>query len=527
MDRLELAVLGLFGAVSLWVLAVDLWQVLVNGRVWTGTDGLYIVDQMQYLAWITSASHHLFASNLFVLRSTPADYFQPAVTISGGLAALGLSPTLALLFWKPVAVLGIFFAVRAYAHRSVVSRWQRVTVIVLALFFGSFTVVYGTFGVLGDLFPGFLSWGYTFGLLALAAMTCALVSYDRSLSSGRVSWVPGLLGAGASLLHPWHGELLILTVIVAELMLLRPRNLTRQRLMLPALTLILTGLPLFYYLLLGRLDLSWKLAREASKHSFALWSIVLAILPLLIPALVAYRKRGAGFLPAATRAWPIAALIVFVVSASGASATPLHAFQGITVPLAVLAVQGVTMVNWRHLPYHRAVALTALALVTIPATAYELYNAGKVASPTAGNANFITRDERSAIDYLAADRDPGGVLTRAYLGAAVPGKTGRRVLVGDCLWSEPYCHRRGLATEALFGGRLPPAVAQAFVRRTGARFILADCHTRTNLLRTLRPLIVDVRRFGCATVFETNLPGFPLARSEENAAAALRAPGRQ
>ncbi len=527
MDRLELVVLGLFGAVSLWVLAVDLWQVLVNGRVWTGTDGLYIVDQMQYLAWITSASHHLFAANLFVLRSTPADYFQPAVTISGGLAALGLSPTLALLFWKPVAVLGIFFAVRAYAHRSVVSRWQRVTVIVLALFFGSFTVVYGTFGVLGDLFPGFLSWGYTFGLLALAAMTCALVSYDRSLSSGRVSWVPGLLGAGASLLHPWHGELLILTVIVAELMLLKPRNLTRQRLMLPALTLILTGLPLFYYLLLGRLDLSWKLAREASKHSFALWSIVLAILPLLIPALVAYRKRGAGFLPAATRAWPIAALIVFVVSASGASATPLHAFQGITVPLAVLAVQGVTMVSWRHLPYHRAVALTALALVTIPATAYELYNAGKVASPTAGNANFITRDERSAIDYLAADRDPGGVLTRAYLGAAVPGKTGRRVLVGDCLWSEPYCHRRGLATEALFGGRLPPAVAQAFVRRTGARFILADCHTRTNLLRTLHPLIVDVRRFGCATVFETNLPGFPLARSEENAAAALRAPGRQ
>ena len=124
-DRLELAVLGLFGAVSLWVVAVDLWQVVVNGRVWTGTDGLYIVDQMQYLAWITSASHHLFAANLFVLRSTPADYFQPAVTISGGLAALGLSPTLALLFWKPVAVLGMFFAVRAYAHRSVVSRWQR------------------------------------------------------------------------------------------------------------------------------------------------------------------------------------------------------------------------------------------------------------------------------------------------------------------------------------------------------------------------------------------------------------------
>ena len=40
----------------------------------------------------------------------------------------------------------------------------------LALFFGSFTIVYGSFGVIGDLFPGFLSWGYTFGLIALAAM---------------------------------------------------------------------------------------------------------------------------------------------------------------------------------------------------------------------------------------------------------------------------------------------------------------------------------------------------------------------
>ena len=118
-DRLELAVLLLFGAVSLWVVAVDLWQVVVNGRVWTGTDGVYIVDQMQYLAWISSASHHVLVSNLFVLRSTPADYFQPAVAISGGLAALGIAPTLALLLWKPVAVLGMFFAVRAYVHRSV------------------------------------------------------------------------------------------------------------------------------------------------------------------------------------------------------------------------------------------------------------------------------------------------------------------------------------------------------------------------------------------------------------------------
>src|ERR1700761_3560370 len=117
LDRFELGILIAFGAVSLWVLTLDLLQVIVNGRVWTGTDGVYIVDQMQYLAWIRSASQHLLASNMFVLRSTPADYFQPAVVISGGLSALGLAPWLALLVWKPVAVGATFFATRAYVRR--------------------------------------------------------------------------------------------------------------------------------------------------------------------------------------------------------------------------------------------------------------------------------------------------------------------------------------------------------------------------------------------------------------------------
>ncbi|MDQ6842539.1 MAG: hypothetical protein M3025_08980, partial [Actinomycetota bacterium] len=51
-DGFDVAVLGVFAGVSLWILALDLWQVLAHGRVWTGTDGIYLVDQMQYLAWI-------------------------------------------------------------------------------------------------------------------------------------------------------------------------------------------------------------------------------------------------------------------------------------------------------------------------------------------------------------------------------------------------------------------------------------------------------------------------------------------
>ncbi len=212
LDRFDLALLALFGALSLWVLALDLWQVVVNGRVWTGTDGVYIVDQLQYLSWIRDASAHVLVSNLFVLRSSPADYFQPAVVISGALSALGMAPWLSLLLWKPVAVIGCFLAMRAYVRRSMPGLWPRRAALTLAVFFGSFTVLFGTFTVLGDLFPGFLSWGYTFALLAMAAVIAALVTYDRGRAENRIPWAPPALGAVASLLHPWHGELLVLIV---------------------------------------------------------------------------------------------------------------------------------------------------------------------------------------------------------------------------------------------------------------------------------------------------------------------------
>src|SRR6478735_8729103 len=97
LDAFDRAVLLVFAAISMWVVVVDLWQVVVNGRVWTGTDGVYIVDQMQYLAWIRDASPHVLSSNLFVLRATPHDYFQPAVVISGAITALGVAPWLSLL----------------------------------------------------------------------------------------------------------------------------------------------------------------------------------------------------------------------------------------------------------------------------------------------------------------------------------------------------------------------------------------------------------------------------------------------
>src|SRR5450755_109235 len=528
LDRFELATLAVFASLSLWVLALDLWQVIVNGRVWTGTDGVYIVDQLQYLAWIREASRHVLVSNLFVLRPASADYFQPAVVVSGGLSALGVAPWVSMLLWKPVAVGGFFLAVRQYVSRSIPGLWSRRAALVLALFFGSFTVLYGSFTVLGDLFPVFLSWGYTFALLALAAVLAALVAYDRGRAKDRIPWTPAALGATASLLHPWHGELLILIVIAAELALWRGRRIRRAHISLAAATVIGTAAPLIYYVILGRLDLSWQLAREASKHGFPLWPIVLYLLALLLPAALAYRARARSFLDVATRCWPLVALVLWALSATALSATPLHAFQGITVPLAVLAVQGLQWIRFGRLAHPRLVGSLAIALATIPGTIWQMNTARQLAAPTADNANFINADEGRALDYLAREPQPGGVLTGGYLGAIVPEKTGRQTLVGDCLWSQPNCLERGSAAESLFNGSLGARATRTLVVQSGARFLLSDCQATADLGKTLGRLIISAHHFGCASVYQLDAPGAargPLTESPANAA--VRAPRRQ
>jgi len=502
LDRFELWVLFAFAAVSMWVLALDVWRVVFDGGVWTGTDGVYIVDQMQYLAWIKDASKHVLSSNLFVLRDTPADYFNPAVVVSGGLTALGMAPWLSLLLWKPVAVTGFFFAVRGFAYRLLTGVWPRRAALVLALFFGSFTNVYGQFSVLGDLFPGFLTWGYVFGVMALAAMVWALVAHHDSRLNDRRLWLAGLLGGLASLLHPWNGELLIAMVIAAELVMFASRLYQRSHLKLTIATLVGTGVPLLYYAILGKADISWKLAQVASKHAFSFWSITIAIVPLLVPAAVAYTRRPTTFLAAAARTWPLAAFAIFVLSGTSLGATPLHSFQGITIPLAVLAVEGLQIIGWNRIQRPVLAGAVLVALFTIPTTYEELKIAHGLAAPTPNNANFITSDENDALDYLARDKEPGSVLTRSYLGTAVPGKTGRRTYVGDCLWSEPNCYGLSYNAQWLFSGTLTPAAAQSFVLGSGARFVLADCQTTNDMRKLLGPIIRSAHGFGCAAVYE-------------------------
>jgi hypothetical protein len=497
LDGFELAVLAVLAAASLWIVALDVWQVVVHHRTWTGTDGEFLADQFQYLAWVRDSSHHFLVSDLFVLRGTPHDYFQPIVVISGALTALGVPPWLSLLLWKPMAVLAVFLGVRAFTGRSLADRFDRRAALVLALFFGSW-------GTLGDEWIPFWSWGYPFALLGIAALAGAVACYARDRDAGRLSWHAPVLGLAASLSHPWQGELLMLVVIGAELVSWRPGTDLRRRLPLPIATLAATALPLLYFEALDRFDPAWRAAQHAAKHHFSLSTIALPLIPLLVAAALAYRRRPQSFIGVAARVWPFAALAIYGLSQTGVAGTPLHAFAGITIPLAVLAVEGVQSMGFRRLPGWRFVGVALVAAATIPASISMLRGAHPYVDPMPQNSNFITGSERDALDFLLNDPRPGGVLARNYFGLIVPAETNRRTYIGLCLWSEPHCITRMSNTISLMDGDYRPAAARAFVRSTGARFVLQDCQSHGDLRSALGPMISSTRRFGCATVYEVS-----------------------
>ena len=168
----------------------------------------------------------------------------------------------------------------------------------------------------------------------------------------------------------------------------------------------------------------------------------------------------------------------------------------------MLAIRGVRQAGLTRLPHPAAWASVVVVALTVPGTVWQLNTAHRMVRPQPGNSNFITHSERRALNYLAHDPRTGGVITRLYLGQLVPGFTGRRTFVGDCLWSQPGCHARLGAVRTLFEGSMKPAAAKKFVRDRDARFVLTDCRQDINLRHMLGSLITAVHRFGCAAVYD-------------------------
>jgi hypothetical protein len=221
--------------------------------------------------------------------------------------------------------------------------------------------------------------------------------------------------------------------------------------------------------------------------------MALTVLPLALPALLAYRRPARTWQEVALRIWPFAAIAVY---AQPGGTFPYHSFQGLALPLGILAVQGV--LTWR--PRLRpAWALAALALLILPGFAHKLEVAANNVHLGA-DPYFIFPNEQRALSAMENDPRPGGVLAPLYSGFLVPYRTGREVYVGALSWSPDFSTRRKRADD-LFEGRLTGAPALAFVRSTHARFLYADCRKLTDLTALLRPLLERVDHYGCATVY--------------------------
>jgi hypothetical protein len=510
LDRFDLVALVALAGLSLVILAV----LLTKGRPLSGADGAFAHDQLQYFTWIREFADHGLVGNQYDLAPDNRVFLHPGFLLSGLLvAAFGLSVPLSYLLWKPVAVVALFAGTLLYVRRLLASTGQRRAALVLALFSvmpASAFVAWTDWGgprrqftfdfISGEMWTGQYLLGYLMTGLAVGLMPLVLLSVESWRKKPRgsmLAWaaVSGLLVAW---LQPWQGVTLACIVVTVEaLRLLRGRG-------RPALALALVPLaiavPLVYYFVLGETDDSWRLASEINaagtfpEWSWPWWAIVLTLLPLAAPAALAYRLPASSWQEQAVRVWPFVALAVYLAPVG---TFPYHAFQGLAIPLSILAVQGLASV-WRR--PRRAVVVAALALMVLPGLAHKMQVFAN-SIRTAGDPYYILAEEQSALDALEREGRPGGVLSAGYAGSMIPFKTGREVYVGALSWTPNWRTRQRLG-DRLFEGEMGAAEARALVRSVPVSFLYGDCRPGiVDLSDELRPLLAEVKRFGCARLY--------------------------
>ena len=512
LDGFELATLFALTALAFCVLIGLLVRVWIKGGVVTGGDGYLVVDQLQYLNWLNQAADHGLVRNLYDIAPSSRAFLHPGVLLAGLAHRAGLGIVASYMLFKPVAIGALFCGALFYTRRFLPRRDDRRLALVLALFACSpvaALVGWANLGsefrqfqfdlIGGELWTGSYLWGYLFTAIAVGIMPLGLLAYERG-RRGQAKWISWAAAAGlfAAWLQPWQGATFAGIVIVGELLLWRSKR-ERPPLVRPAIVLVATALPLVYYALLSRLDDAWKLAgtaNSASAFGGRAWvAVALCVGLLAVPAAFAYRRVPRDFGSLAVRAWPPLALVVYVLPLG---TFPFHALQGLTLPLVVLGV-----IAWRNHLHDRPLPLLLAVVIAfvliVPGTAYRLDNI-RAAVAVGRQPHFLTTGENDALAALRRDPAKGGVLTPTYLGLLVPAYTGRETWVGAGSWT-PDLTARQQQVEDLFAGKLSPAAAEALVRRSGARFLLSDCHGRADISRTVSGFTAPPRRYGCATVW--------------------------
>jgi hypothetical protein len=511
LDPFEAGVCVALFALAIAPLAGLLVRVWIKGGLVTGADGFLVADPLQYITWLREAGQHVAVANLYDLEGGPRSFVHPGVVISGLLHRTGLGEVAAYMVWKPVAVLALVAGAVALTRRFLERRDDRRLALVVALFFASpVAALVGWTGiggndvkfdfdfVSGELWPGTYLWGYLFTALAVGLMPLGLMAYER----GRDGRGAGLLvvaaacGLFSAWMQPWQGATFAAVLAVSELVCLRRGHAPAVAARDLAGPLVATIAPLVYYYVLSKADASWALAQAVNDFPRWPWYVtVLGLLPLALPALPAYRLPAPDFGAVALRVWPLAGLAVFY---QPAGTFPFHAFQGLSLPLAVLAAIGLRQwLGARDISLGAAVAaVLVLCAVGIVYRANELREAVNLGR----QPFFLETGEHAALRDLERRPGPGGVLTPVYSGILVPAYTGRETYVGAGSWTPDFEQRRS-DTEALFAGELTSAEARELVRRSGAAFLYSDCHGRADIEPLVRGFTDPPRRFGCAAVY--------------------------
>ena len=480
-----------------------------------GADGVLGADQLQYLAWARDAGSHVLASDLFTFAPSGHVYLEPLFTVTGLLWKLGLSLPLAYEVWKPVAAVLLVLAAVAWARRAFPDQFRpRAATAVLTLFlYTPLVALYSWTGMgsnslrfqlylLGDELLGASKlWGYVPSAIGLALVPVALLSAERALDPYRGAQ-PGhralrrrldrraliastLAALGAAWLHPWQGITLILIFVGLGVW---QREHGGIGLILPAVG---AALPLVYYYLLGHTDPAWQMAAQYELiPRLGPLALLLGFGPLVLLAGFGLRDPGDSVFEQTLLLWIVAAFATYFANDAFAP----HALQGLSFPLAVLAVRG-----WQRLRLPAVLAVVAVLVCTVPGLAYDARKFVRAARSHAVQYYLPAGDER-ALQWITARAPRGGVLAPAPFAITVPSQTGRNVWVGHGYWSRNYFARKA-QVNALFRGHERPALAQSFVSATGARILLADCSKRRDLTRELGPLLRAKHRFGCARVY--------------------------
>jgi hypothetical protein len=506
--------LAAFGALVAFGL-VPFVVILIRSRggVLTGATGIFPADQLQYLAWVRDIGGHLLARNNFDVAPSARVFFDPIFGLSGGLVRLGLSPAWAYDAWLPVAAAALLAGYTAYVRRLLPGSGARRAALVVALFattpaapllawvVGLSPDHYSQLALaVADSTPALQLWGYFPIAIVLALMCVSLLAIERAIDPsrrrrGRSPLAEIGVAAGAAALagwiHPWQGATLLVIFFG-----LAATERSRRALAACAVAGLAICIPLAYYWALPHLDAAWAAARVQNNLGgyFGGWVAVALLGPLALPALAGLARRDGSVQERILVLWPLAALSLYWLNPPYA----IHTLEGITLPLAVLAVRGCLRLRVRG-----PAAALLVAAATLPGLAFAGYLLYRTTNERR-EPYVMASDDARALRAVADSRLPGAVLAPAPLAASVPGVTGRQTWLGHPSWT-PGLGLRETEAGRFFGGRMSAAVARRFVRNVGARLAIAPCGSSTAIEHLLGPRLASTRRIGCARVLTLRL----------------------